>query len=198
MFTIDWDARYRDGETPWEKGMAHPALPFFIESHPAFFEGKPRLFHPGCGYGRDAAHLAPLCREITALDIAEEAITNAKNLYPALENIRWEQGDLFTWDEPEHYDLVWEHTCFCAITPSYRAAYVRAIHTLLKPGGLLLGIFFLTPDHPIGEGPPFRVSRDQLNHFFGKDFELIEDIPNPPTYDGREDTETIMIWRKRP
>ncbi|MDB4299410.1 TPMT family class I SAM-dependent methyltransferase [bacterium] len=196
MSAIDWDARYRDGETPWEKGMAHPALPFFVSKHPELFAEKPRLFHPGCGYGHDAGRLAPLCSELTALDLAAEPIARAKALYPA-PNIHWEVGDLFAWDEPGKYDLVWEHTCFCAIPLNRRPEYVRAIHALLKTGGFLTGVFFIEPDHLPEEGPPFGVTREELNQLFAEDFELIEDLPNPPTYEGRENRETVMIWQKR-
>ena len=196
MSSVDWDARYRDGETPWEKGMAHPALPFFVSSHPGIFEKKPRVFHPGCGFGHDAAILVSHCEELTALDLAAAPLEAAKDLYPT-ENIRWEVGDLFAWDEPEKYDLVWEHTCFCAIPLEFRTKYVKAVHRLLKPGGHLAGIFFLNPDHALEEGPPFGVTRDELNGFFGNGFELLEDHPKPETYEGRENRETLMVWRKR-
>jgi SAM-dependent methyltransferase len=196
MSSVDWDARYRDGETPWEKGTAHPALPFFVASHPGLFEGKPRVFHPGCGFGHDAAILAPHCEELTALDLAAVAVEAAKDLYPA-KNIRWEAGNLFAWDEAGKYDLVWEHTCFCAIPLKLRTEYVEAVHRLLKPGGHLVGVFFLNPDHALEEGPPFGVSRDDLNGFFGDRFELLEDHPDPETYEGREKREAIMVWRKR-
>jgi len=195
MSTIDWDARYRDGETPWEKGMAHPALPFFVSTHPGLFSGKPHLFQPGCGFGHDAAFLAPFCEKTTALDISAKPIAKALTLYPEKE-ITWKIGDLFT-QKGEKYDLIWEHTCFCAIPPATRPDYVRTIADLLKHGGHLTGIFFLDPDHLPEEGPPFGVTRDELKDLFSDKFSLIKDIPNPPTYHGREGRETLMIWQKR-
>ena len=198
MPEVDWDARYRDGEIPWEKGMPHPGLLFFVERHREIFADAPRLFHAGCGYGRDASYLALFCSELTALDISEAPIDGAKKLYPEIKNINWHTADLFTWDEPEKYDLVWEQSCFCAIPLERRQDYVRSVHALLKPGGLLVAVFFLNPDHPPEEGPPFGVTREELNDFFAENFELLEDSPNPPTYEGRENRETIMVWRKRP
>lgn len=196
MSAIDWEAQYRDGETPWEKGEPHPALPLFLRSHAALFEKNPRVFHPGCGYGRDAALLAEQAESVTALDIAETPIAEAKKLH-SHQNIRWAIGDLFTWPEIEKYNLVWEHTCISALPPSVRPDYARAIHQVLKPSGILCGVFFLTPDHDPEEGPPFQIRREQLHEMFDFGFDLIEDLPDPVTYKDRENRETIMVWKKR-
>ena len=55
------------------------------------------------------------------------------------------------------FDGVWEYTCFCAIDPARRDAYVRTIAAILKPGGWLLACFF--PMRRVAAGPPFPVSR---------------------------------------
>ncbi|MGJ8697487.1 MAG: methyltransferase domain-containing protein [Verrucomicrobiaceae bacterium] len=196
MSAVDWDSCYRDGETPWEKGMAHPALPLFLSNHPDLFHPKPRIFHPGCGFGHDAALLAPHSSEITALDLARAPIAKARELHPA-PNINWQIGDLFSWPEKEAYHFAWEHTCFCAIPTDRRPDYARALHQILKPGGHLAGIFFLNPDHPVEEGPPFGVTRNELNNHFSPYFDLLLDHPDPPTFEGRENRETLMIWCKR-
>lgn len=193
---MDWSACYQNGETPWEKGAPHPALSSFLSSHQDLFANEPRIFHPGCCFGRDAAVLARVAESITAIDIAVEPIAMAKQLHPA-KNIRWEIGDLFTWPEEDCYDLVWEHTCISAIAPSTRSDYARTIHQVLKPGGIFCGIIFLNPDHDPDQGPPFHISRAELHDMLDFGFDLLEDLPNPPTYEGREDRETLMIWRKR-
>lgn len=193
---MDWSACYQTGETPWEKGEPHPALPSFLSTHQHLFANRPRIFHPGCGFGRDVALLAELAESVTALDIAEEAISMAKTLHSA-KNIHWELGDLFTWSECESYDLVWEHTFISAIPPSSRSDYARIVHQVLKPGGIFCGIFFLNPDHDPDEGPPFHISREQLHAMFDFGFELLEDHPNPVTYECRENRETLMIWKRK-
>jgi SAM-dependent methyltransferase len=197
MTALDWDAAYASGDIPWDKGEPHPALPLFLESHLHLFVKKPRIFHPGCGFGHDAAVLSEWSSELTALDLAAQAIATAKKLYPSPPHLRWEQGDLFTWPEKEHYDLVWEHTCISGLVPSSRIHYARSVHQVLKPGGILCGIFFLNPDHPPDEGPPFHLSRADLHGMFDFGFDLLEDLPNPPTYEGRENRETMMIWKKK-
>lgn len=193
---MDWSACYQNGETPWEKGEPHPVLSSFLGSHQHLFEKRPRIFHPGCGYGRDAAVLAEVAESITALDIAEEALAMARKLHSA-KNIRWQKADLFKWPEIEEYDLVWEHTCISALPISTRDDYARVIHQVLKPGGIFCGIIFLNPDHDPVEGPPFHISREELHAMFDFRFELLEDHPNPPTYKGRENRETLMIWKRK-
>ena len=63
----------------------------------------------------------------------------------------------FLEDEPiKLYDLIFEHTLYCAIEPARRAEYAEAVDKNLKPGGLFLTIHFLFPLSE--EGPPFGAS----------------------------------------
>ena len=73
-----------------------------------------------------------------------------------------EQRDVFTLgrDYAGAFDGVWEYTCFCAIDPARREEYVRVLHDILRPGGLLLACFF--PLREGGDGPPFPVSRADI------------------------------------
>ena len=94
------------------------------------------------------------------------------------------------------FDWVFEHTCFCAIDPSQREAYVEAIVRLLKPGGKLLAIFFINPDHD-EEGPPYGVSTTELEEFFGKDFAVEREWVPARTHPGREQRELVRILHLR-
>ena len=73
--------------------------------------------------------------------------------------MRWLQADLF--DETAltaagisagSLQGVLEHTCFCAIDPAQREAYLDTVARLLAPGGWLLGLFWC---HPRLDGPPW-------------------------------------------
>ena len=119
--------------------------------------------------------------------------------FPRVKNERYELANLF--DLPAEFrgafDWVWEHTCFCAIDPSMRAAYVEAVAGALKPGGKLLAIFYLDPgnDHP-DEGPPFEVSVAELDALFLPRFELKREWLPAGAYPGREGREWMRILRK--
>lgn len=196
MMSIDWSARYQSGETPWEKGEPHPELPFLLSEFRGLFEEAGSVFVPGCGIGHDASLINTIHQgEVLGLDLAQEAIARASSKYSA-DGLSWAVGDLFEWQGS--YDLVFEHTCFCAIPPGLRRDYVSKMAELVPAGGHLLGIFFLNPDHEGEEGPPFGVTVDELAEFFGSDFELTWSKPPTKTYEARqgEGRELSMLWRR--
>lgn len=77
--------------------------------------------------------------------------------------LHWLQQDLFDPDAlaaaglgPGSLDGALEHTCFCAIDPGQRLAYIQQLRRLLAPGGWLLGLFWC---HGRAGGPPQGASR---------------------------------------
>jgi SAM-dependent methyltransferase len=190
---VDWDERYRSGDTPWEKGRAHPALPDWLRSHA--MEG--RVLVPGCGSGHDVRAIAATGAESVGFDIAESAVRAAESV-PRVGNEVYVCGDLF--DPPEAwtgaFDWVFEHTCFCAIPPEMRGSYVDSVARLLKPGGRLLAIFFINPDHDEA-GPPFGCPVEELEQLFSPFFFLEEERENLRTFEGREGRERLRVLRKR-
>ena len=151
----DWDEAYRRSETPWEKGKPHPALADFLaENGPLGGE----ICVPGCGSGHDVRALSTPQNHVLGIDLAKRAIAKAKSR-PRIANEEYLLADLFALPAKfdHQFDWVFEHTCFCAIDPGLRQDYVDTVVRLLKPGGRLLSIFFINPDHD-EEGPPYRVS----------------------------------------
>ena len=65
----------------------------------------------------------------------------------------------------------------------------------------MLAIFFLNPwdpgEAPEGAGPPFAVTREELDELFGRDFDLIKEWTPRTAYPGREGREIIRLLRKR-
>jgi SAM-dependent methyltransferase len=68
------------------------------------------------------------------------------------------------------FDMVFEHTCYCAISPSRRNELVRVWRRVLTEGGHVLGVFF-TMDRP--NGPPYGGSEWELRSRLGKTFRLL-------------------------
>ncbi len=189
----DWEEAYQRRETPWEKGQPHPGLvDFLAENGP--LEGE--TFVPGCGSGHDVRALSTPNNHVLGVDLAPFAVKKAK-LHPAIAKEEYLVADLF--DLPAkfdgQFDWVFEHTCFCAIDPSQREAYVKKIVRLLKPGGRLLAIFFINPDHD-EDGPPYRVSAAELEEFFGRWFALEREWVPKRTYPGREERELMRVLRR--
>ncbi|MBU6301722.1 MAG: class I SAM-dependent methyltransferase [Verrucomicrobia bacterium] len=196
----DWEHHYQQGETPWDKGFPAPPLADFLRATP--LQGD--ILVPGCGLGHDVRAIAAAAPEarVLGLDLAPTAIDRARSFPPAGRE-RFTTGDLFALDPElrDAFDWVWEHTCYCAIDPARRNDYLKAVATALRPGGHLLGVFYLDPyddDHRPGDGrPPFGTSLADLEdalraHGFGI---LHSRVPDR-AYPGREGRERIILAKR--
>ena len=155
-----WDERYRQGRDGWELGHPAPPLEAFVRSDRRAPQPPGRVLVPGCGRGHEAALLAELGFAVVGLDFSGEAIQRAQALHGGdRAALRWVQADLL--DPPAlaaagltdgSLQGVLEHTCFCAIDPTQRQAYLQTVVRLLQPGGWLLGLFWC---HQQPGGPPW-------------------------------------------
>jgi thiopurine S-methyltransferase len=126
---------------------------------------------PGCGRGHEAALLVELGFTAIGLDFSAEAIARARELHGTeLPELRWLQADLFDAAALEAAGIgpgslqgVLEHTCFCAIDPARRPAYLEVVMRLLAPGGWLLGLFWC---HSRPGGPPWGSEAAELEQQF--------------------------------
>jgi methyl halide transferase len=191
---MDWNERYRTGDTPWDKGTATPVLDEMIARHPRIFSGKAIV--PGCGIGHDARRLASSGCGVTGVDIAPLAIDQAKAAEHR-EAVRFEVDDFLN-PAPHHhgaYDLLWEHTCLCALPPALRSRYFASAAKVLKSGGMVAGVFFIDPEMDEGEsGPPFGISELELeNGWRNEGFSVIHSWVPESAFGGRLGRERAMI-----
>ena len=191
----EWDQHYRDRHTPWDHGAPAPAIQEVIEFGNVAVGSEVLVL--GCGYGHDVRAFAAAGFAATGLDISEAAMNEAR-LVSAGENATFIQGDLFDPILPEQkrYDVIWEHTCFCAISVNMRTSYVNAVYNLLKPGGLFVGLFYTDTGVPLEEGPPFNVDRDEVNRLFSPMFVLERENLPLRAYENRIGREWLMRWRR--
>jgi methyl halide transferase len=199
-FQETWQLRYLNQNTPWDKGEPHPEIQSIME----YTIGGDEWLMPGCGHGYDVEIFLKKflnIKKIVGIDIAPMAVELAKKRWEGEKRVEIREADVFALPEAwaGRFDGVWEHTCFCAIEPERRADYVESLHRVLKPGGVLWGVFYLQPwedGEDQTQGPPYGTSMEELHgHFEGK-FRLAENWVPEKTYPGREGRERMCRWEK--
>ena len=160
---------------------------------------SPRVAVPGAGRGHDARLLARRGYRVTAFDFAEAAVAEARRLAAAeAVELTVEPRDVFTLprDHAGAFDGVWEYTCFCAIDPARRDEYASVLHAILRPGGVLLACFFPLRDGT--DGPPFPVSREEIERVVAGRFTVLETGPPPRSVERRAGLEWLVRARREP
>lgn len=194
---LEWQRRYEQDDTPWDKGAPAPALTAFL--HEKQIAG--RVLVPGCGRGHEVRALGTQPNtSVVGLDLSPAAIAQAKQLSsPSTSNmnVSFLAGDFFKLPSKlkRSFDWLVEHTCFCAMDPDQRPRYVLAAASALRTGGRIFGIFYLNPDTE--SGPPFAVSPKELSELFDPYFTLLEEWVPKDSFPGREDRELVRVMQKR-
>lgn len=194
MRRMDWDESYRKGEVFWDRGAAAPALKQYLQRHPT----RGRALVPGCGRGHEVALAVEHGLDATGLDIAPTGVAEARALYPHLAE-RFVIGDFF--NPPEEmrgaFDVVLEHTCLSALPPAMRVDYRHGVDLTLRPGGQLIGVWFINPAlDPGEEGPPYPLRVEDLTALFAGDYEILDDYVPDVAFSGREGRERLRVLRR--
>jgi cyclopropane fatty-acyl-phospholipid synthase-like methyltransferase len=188
-----WETCYQTGDMRWEKGAPSPGLVDFLAAHPELPRGS--VCVPGCGTGHDVREFARAGFDASGFDIAPSAIRLAgEKTRAAGLKAKFQLADFLHDDPPQKFDWLFEHTLFCAIQPSERDEYVRAVLKWLKPDGQYLAVNYLIPDE---DGPPFGTTRDELWRRFSPEFGLAGELV-PRSYPNRTGQELLLWWRRKP
>ncbi len=187
-----WDQVYRGEPRPgWDLGGASPLLGEILELAPPLAPGS-RIAVPGCGFGHDAAALARLGFAAWGIDFAPLALAGARARYG--EAAAWSAEDWLTGELPV-FDAVFDHTCFVAMEPRRREAYLEATAARLRQGGLWLGAFF--HDTQGREGPPFDIAPEGLRALASVRFDILSEAPALRSHPRRLGREFLVVARKR-
>lgn len=163
-----FDALYAsaDGDAsqiPWAKRKPNPFLSAWLERERPITRGRTAIV-VGCGLGDDAELLARWGYATTAFDLSPAAIAWCRQRFPST-RVTYQQADLLNIpaDWRGAWDFVFEAYTLQAVPPELRPQLTAAVATLPKPGGRLLTIARgREPDEPLGDAPPFPLTRDQL------------------------------------
>lgn len=191
---VNWEMRYAAGDTPWELGEVSPPLAGLLR---LYRDALGHVLVPGCGRGEDALYAAELGADVTGWDLSATAIAAGRAAARTRGlGVAFAVRDALA-PAPElagTIDTVVEHTFFCALPLDVRPRYMAAAAQLLRPGGLLLGVFFIGDRH---SGPPYGTTQDELRALAAPYFRVNQIKPaadSPGQWAGRE--VTVVLQRR--
>ncbi|MFD2766194.1 class I SAM-dependent methyltransferase [Micromonospora eburnea] len=159
------DAERGEAVVPWDLDRAHSLFSEWTDRARPDGSGR-RAVVVGCGFGRDAEHLARLGFATVAFDISPTAVRAARRRHPD-SPVRYETADLL--DPPadwlEGFDFVLESMNVQALPAELRQRAIPAVGRLVAPGGALLAIAVGRRDDEVVEGPPWPLTRAEVDAF---------------------------------
>jgi 2-polyprenyl-3-methyl-5-hydroxy-6-metoxy-1,4-benzoquinol methylase len=157
-----WDASYHDGPAPWEIGEPQPAVVRLADA--GVFAGS--VLDAGCGTGENALHLASLGLDVLGFDVAETALSIAREHAAA----RGLNADFIVADalRLDRLGRLFDTVLDCALLHTFddgeRREYVAGLAAAVRPGGRLHILCFA--DIGPGEHGPHPISQEELRAAF--------------------------------
>jgi len=153
-----WTGRYHSQNTGWDIGQPSTPLATYIDQ---LKDKSVKILIPGAGNAYEAQYLWEQgFANVYVLDISPIPLANLQARVPDFPTAQLLHGNFF--EHSGQYDLILEQTFFCSFEPTdtLRTAYALQMHSLLKTGGRLVGLWFDIPLAPQGSRP-YGGSREQ-------------------------------------
>lgn len=183
-----WNNLYLNKDSPWDVGeISQPLREYFSQLK----NKNISVLIPGAGNAYEAEYLVNAGFEnVYVCDFAEEPLKNLSDRCPKIKKENLLYIDFFEINspvtpslpapsiveaskdsrEPFAFDLIIEQTFFCALRPSLRKKYFEKMHSLLEPGGKLVGLLF--NDFINADKPPFGGSKEEYKMYFESLFKI--------------------------
>ena len=199
-----WEGMWRAGLQPgqaFDAKRCEPAFSALLKAEPA----RPgmRALVPGCGRGYALGALAEAGYHATGLEIAPSAVTAACDYLRAQQGIehKWEvqEGDFFTHETVQPYDLIYDCTFLCAIPPEMRSGWADCMDRLLSKDGELVTLIFPIKTPAFEGGPPYCMSPELVRGLLeprGFSAVALDEVPNEMLARGHIAKEFLGRWRK--
>jgi SAM-dependent methyltransferase len=185
---------HEEGNPGWNLGAPAEALKDML---PRLKLPKSRVLVLGCGEGHDAAFFAQSGHVVTGVDFSEEAVARAQKNYGHIPGLSFVRQDAFKMDPSFHraFDIVFEHTCYCAIDPARRSDLVKVWRQALHDQGQLMGVFFTMYKK---QGPPYGGSEWELRQRLKDSFQFIFWGRWQKSTPRRQGKELFVLAQKKP
>jgi len=132
-----WDADYRASSPPaWDIGRPADELKKAVSDGTV---RKCRAVDLCCGSGSDAIYLARQGFDVTAIDVAPTALSQAEQkARRAGASVRWVLADVLKPPSLEPFDFIYDRGCYHVVRDQNLAAYLETVRGLSRPGTQIL------------------------------------------------------------
>jgi SAM-dependent methyltransferase len=158
---------------PWDRDEPNRLLVDWTQRRGLDGAGK-RAMVVGCGFGRDAEHVATLGFHTTAFDISPTAVRVTRERFPD-STVNYVVADLL--DPPNEwtaaFDFVVESITVQSMPLSVRADAILHIGHMVSSGGELLVISGIREEGEHVDGPPWPLTRTELDSFATDELEVV-------------------------
>lgn len=159
------EAASGDAIVPWDRDEPNPLLVDAVTRRALNGAGR-RALVVGCGLGRDAEFVATLGFDTVAFDISATAVHGARARFPE-STVDYVVADVL--DPPAEwtgaFDFVVESITVQSMPLSVRPTAINSITRMVAPGGELLVISGIREEGEQVDGPPWPLTRAELNSF---------------------------------
>lgn len=167
-----WNSRYHTKNTGWDIGYPAPALTHWINT---LESTKPlHIAIPGAGNAYEAEYIFTHKPQyqVHVFDIADEPLNAFSKRVPHFPKTQIHKADVLQLDAGfnSFFDVILEHTFFCALEPTNRTRYFDCMLRYLKPGGILAGLWF--NDFFNAQEPPFGAQKHEYLNLIPSAFKL--------------------------
>lgn len=170
---LDWEERYKAGETPWDSGEPSRELTRIVAE--SWFEPC-RTLELGCGTGTNAVYLSSRGFDVTGVDVVPLAIERGlERANAARVKLRLLTADLRSLPElGAPFPLVWDRGVYHHVRTFDLESFLGVLEKHVAPGGYYLTLAGNANDpDPPDEGPP-RVDAVSIVSELGRLFKLVE------------------------
>jgi methyl halide transferase len=187
--SVDWEQRYRDGTTRWERGGLNPA---YLAWRASGLLSPCRILIPGAGRSPEPEAMARDMFSVTVVDAAQSAIDFQR---PRLEVLGGEvlQGDLLAWQPERPFDAIYDQTCLCALPPAIWTQYAARQAEWVLPGGALFALFMQTGQEG---GPPFHCDMALMRRLYRERIWSWPEVLDAPAPHGLGFAEQPVLLRR--
>ncbi len=169
-----WEQAWADGRTRFHGDRPNPNL---VSFGPQVFAAGERILVPLCGKSHDLLWLSSRGHGVVGVELARlpldefieehqlQGTWHEQTFQVKGQRLTLHHQDFFHHDG--RYEGIYDRACFVALTKDLRQRMAQRYKTLLAPGGKIL---LLTLQHRDPGGPPFSVTAEEIEQYFGADF----------------------------